>query len=273
MAKTIVISKTKAAEFPKRNMPHAMQDTERYGVWCKVLKRHSIDHTVDVETAEGFQVTRIPVTSSVWATLEDPVLGGRNLPPVGSMVFMFMPTRGIDNAFIFGSCFLPSFDKHTGEFLVDGKEDEELDKTEGGWQRKKDKVTGDLEIIGIDEDDKTLTITIKKSEKKIQLKDWNDNDIVIDENGIAEIIIKQRSIEAEEDVSIKSKKGAMTFKTASIKLVEIGNAINTLGKMGSTLFQTLITMKTVGHPGQHVVSPDDIAKFVQQKATWDQVFK
>jgi hypothetical protein len=107
--------------------------------------------------------------------MEDPILGERNLPPEGSMVFLFMPTGGIDNAFVFGSCFLPSYDKHKEEFLAKGKENEGFAKTEGGWQRKKDKATGDLEITGTDEDEKTLTITIKKSEKKIELTDWSEN--------------------------------------------------------------------------------------------------
>jgi hypothetical protein len=184
MAKSIIITRGKTAVPPKQNLPHAIHDATRYGMWCKVLARYSIDHTVDVETAEGFTVTRIPVASREWVTLDDPTLGERNLPPVSSMVFMFMPTGGIDNAFIMGSCFLPSYDKHVTEFLVEKKEDEEFAKSEGGWQRTFDKATGDLEVVGTDEDDKTLTITIKRSEKKIQITDWNDNDLVVDKNGI-----------------------------------------------------------------------------------------
>jgi hypothetical protein len=183
MARSIIISLGR--ETPQRqNIPRTIRDTNRYGMWCKVLKRYSSDHSVDVETAEGFTVTRIPVASREWVTMDDPVLGERNLPPVNSIVFMFMPTGGIDNAFIFGGCFLPSFDKHVEEFLVEGKEDEELSKKEGNWQRKFDKVTGDLEIIGSDDDNNTLTITIKKSEKKIQITDWNNNNVIADENGI-----------------------------------------------------------------------------------------
>jgi len=182
MGKTIVISRGNKT-IPKQNLYHNPNDPVRFGTWCKVLKRYSDDHTVDVETAEGFRVTRVPVTSREWVTLDDPTLGERNLPPEGAIVFMFMPTGGIDNAFIFGGCFLPSFDKHVSEFLVKGKEDEEFAKTEGNWQRTFDKKTGDIEIIGTDDNDKKLTITIKKSNKKIQITDWNDNDIVIDENG------------------------------------------------------------------------------------------
>jgi hypothetical protein len=129
-------------------------------MWCKVLERYSIDHTVDVETAEGFRVTRVPVTSREWVTLEYPILGERNLPPEGSTVFLFMSTGGIDNAFILGSCFLPYYDKHKKEFLIEEKEDEELIKKEGNWKKAFDKVTGDLEVVRTDDNDNTLTILL-----------------------------------------------------------------------------------------------------------------
>jgi hypothetical protein len=184
MAKMVIFNRGKTQSLPRQNIQRNSTDPYRHGTWCKVLKRYSVDHTVDVETAEGFTVTRVPVSSREWVTVEDPILGERNLPPVSSIVFMFMPTGGIDNAFIMGSCFLPSYDKHVKEFLVEGKEDEGFAKLEGGWQRTFDKVTGDLEVVGTDEDEKTITITIKKSEKKIQITDWNDNDLVVDEKGI-----------------------------------------------------------------------------------------
>jgi hypothetical protein len=96
-----------------------------------------------------------------------------------------MPTGGIDNAFIFGSCFLPSYDKHKEEFLTEGKEDEEFTKKEGNWKKTFDKVTGDCEIVGTNNDDETtLTITVKKSEKSVQIVDWNKNDILINEDGL-----------------------------------------------------------------------------------------
>jgi hypothetical protein len=186
MSKTIIISRGKGTNLPRQNIQrHNPHDPFRYGAWCKVLKRYSIDHTVDVETAEGFRVTRVPVTSREWVTLDDPILGARNLPPEGAIVFLFMPTGGIDNAFIFGSCFLPSYDKHKEEFLIEGKEDEELAKHEGNWKRIFDKITGDCEIVGTNNDDETtLTITVKKSEKSVHIIDWNENDILINEDGV-----------------------------------------------------------------------------------------
>jgi hypothetical protein len=226
MAKSIVITRGRAAEIPKQNMPHAIHDTNRYGMWGKVLERYSIDHTVDIETAEGFRVTRVPVTSREWVTLNDPILGERNLPPKGSMVFLFMPTGGIDNAFIFGGCFLPSFGKHTNEFLVEGKEDEELTRIEGNWGKIFDKITGDMEIVGTDEDDKTLVITIKKSEKRIQLTDWNENDILIDENGIAVTDVNGNKITTDSNgVMIDDASGQ------KIEMASEGITVNTSGKV------------------------------------------
>jgi hypothetical protein len=202
--KNIIINRTKTRNAPAQKTPPKTTDAFRFGVWCKVLKRHSADHTVDVETAEGVRVTNVPVASREWVTVEDPILGERNLPPVNSIVFMFMPTGGIDNAFIFGSCFMPAYDKHVEEFLVEGKEDEGFTKLEGKWRRTFDKKTGDLEIIGADDDDKTLVITVKKSEKKIQITDWNQNDIVIDENGVKTTDVNGNAVTHNKD-GIKSE--------------------------------------------------------------------
>jgi hypothetical protein len=76
----------------------------------------------------------------------------------------------------------------------------------------------------------------------------------------------------EDVIKLVSKK-AVTLKSESSELLEIGNTIATLGAMVDELLQDLISMKTVGSPGQHVVSPDDIAKFTQLKTKWGQVFK
>jgi hypothetical protein len=76
-----------------------------------------------------------------------------------------------------------------------------------------------------------------------------------------------------EDVMKLVSHKAVTLKSDSSELLEIGNMIATLGELGDTLLETIIAMKTVGSPGQHVVSPDDIAKFTQLKIKWGQVFK
>jgi hypothetical protein len=77
---------------------------------------------------------------------------------------------------------------------------------------------------------------------------------------------------SEDAIKLVSKK-AITLKSESSELLEIGNAIATLGAMVDELLQDIIAMKTVGSPGQHVVSPGDIATFTQLKTKWGQVFK
>ncbi len=152
------------------------------GAWGTVNARHSEDHTVDVTLASGFDITRIPVASREWATVDDkekPLLGGRDLPPVGAIVFILMPTGEPETGFVIASLMPPLSPKLKTDFLVKDKEAEALSVIEGGWKKTYDKEKGDLQI----EDDDTFVLIVKKSEKKIDLTDWNGNNLVIDENG------------------------------------------------------------------------------------------
>lgn len=151
-----------------------------YGMWGKVIARHSEDHTVDVLTDRGFEVRRILVASRDWVTESDPPAGGRDLPPEGTYVFMLMPTGQIESAFIIASAIPRTLSIMKNEFLVAGKEEEAFSRVEGGWQKTYDKSKGDTLI----EDKDGFTLTVKKSEKKTTVVDWNDNQATIDENGI-----------------------------------------------------------------------------------------
>jgi len=152
-----------------------------YGMWGKVIARHSDDHTVDVLTDRGFEVRRIPVASRDWVTESDPPAGGRDLPPEDTYVFMLMPTGQIESAFIIASAFPRTLSTMKNEFLAGGKEEESFSRIEGGWQKTYDKSKGDTLI----EDKDGFTLTVKKSEKKTTVVDWNNNQATIDENGIA----------------------------------------------------------------------------------------
>jgi hypothetical protein len=186
MAKRIRIKKTNSlGDTPLQGISVANAAPASFGVWGKVLERHSEDHSVDILTAGGFRFTRVPVASPAWTTLSDPVLGERNLPPKDALAFIFMPDGSVDSAFIPPfSCFMPAFEKHIEVFLSKGKEEEDRAAYEGNWSKKFDKATGDMEIVGTDGGGKTLTITIKKSEKNIRITDWNGNDIVIGKSGM-----------------------------------------------------------------------------------------
>jgi hypothetical protein len=209
-AKTIIIKKNAAAaDIPSQGIYNGNALPMTFGTWGKVIERHSEAHSVDIGTSEGFRITHIPVASHSWVTLSDPVLGERDLPPKDTMVFMFMPTGNVDSAFIppFSS-FIHTFEKHTEVFLQKEEEEEDYAEYEGGWSKKFDKATGDLELVGTDGDEKTLTITIKKSGKKIQITDWNKNDILIDKNGASLTDTKgNKAITNDDGMKAEDKNG------------------------------------------------------------------
>jgi hypothetical protein len=249
MMKTVVLESTKKKAAPKQlDMPRTAQ---YYGTWGRVVARNSKDHSVDLVLSEGYQVTNIPVASKEWVTLKgDSILGERDLPPVESVVFVLMPTGSIESAFVLTSCFLPILDKHTEEFLVEGKESEKYTVLEGKWTKKYDKTSGDMEIVGTDDDGKTLMLSISKSEKKIHICDWNENDVVIDENGI----------------NIKS--ASKTIIESGSKVV-VKNAAQSLAALVGELIDDLVGLQTIGPPPQHTVSPASIAKLNALKTKFD----
>jgi len=83
---------------------------------------------------------------------------------------------------------------------------------------------------------------------------------------------KALKTKSKENVEIVSDK-AMAFKsTSSTDLLEIGNAVATMGEMISDLLQACISFKSVGSPASHT-APDFTAAATEIKAKWDQVFK
>jgi hypothetical protein len=250
MAKTIIIKGSNAAPSAlpgQRGIP--LRVSPIYGIWAMVIKRNSgndkgkktIGNTVDVETSEGYQITNVPVLSKEWVTLEKndkgKFLGERDLPPEKALVFIIMPSGNLDSAFIIGSGFISSFAGHSDEFLVADKELEKLTNTEGNWTKKYDKVTGDLEIVGTDEDDKTLTLTIKKSEKKVQLKDWNDNDILIDEKGTSLTDTKGNKVVTDDSgIKMEDKNGnKSTMNSSGMKAEDKNGNIMEMAAAGTTM--------------------------------------
>jgi hypothetical protein len=218
MAKTVIIRKRAASpDMPSQGIRGGGNAPPMsFGSWGKVIERHSDDHSVDLLTAEGFRFTHISVASRGWVTLSEPVLGERDLPPKDAVVFMFMPTGAIDSAFIPPfSGFIPAFEKHTEVFLQTGKEEEGYAEYEGAWSRKFDKATGDLEVVGTDDDGEALTITIKKSEKTIRITDWNHNDVLIDKNGVSLTDAKGNKAVSDDEGMRAEDKNGNTFTMGS----------------------------------------------------------
>jgi hypothetical protein len=175
-----------------------------YGLWGKVIARHSEDHTVDIRTDRKFVLERVPVASREWITESDPPTGARDLPPEGTYVFMLMPTGQVESGFIIASVFPQTLGAMKADFLKKDKETEAFMRIEGGWQKTYDKSQGNTTI----DDDNGFTLTVKKSEKKVTITDWSGNTITIDENGIFVQDTNENKATADKDgIIIEDKNG------------------------------------------------------------------
>jgi hypothetical protein len=107
----------------------------------------------------------------------------------------------------------------------------------------------------------------------VDLTFGEDADITVtSKSGLAAKFKKMLDLLFEDALKLVSKK-AVTLKSDSGELLEIGNTIATLGALGDEILQAIIVSKTVGSPGQHVLSADDVAAFTQLRTKWGQVFK
>jgi hypothetical protein len=76
----------------------------------------------------------------------------------------------------------------------------------------------------------------------------------------------------EDAMKLVSKK-AVTLKSDSSELLEIGNQIATLGALVSEFLGIVINLDTVGSPANHTTGPMAKPKLIALKAKWEQVFK
>ena len=128
----------------------------RFGAWGIVESVNSDDNTVDVFLDTGRYLNRVPVASKEWVIFgedaeKDFNTGERDLPPVRSRVFVFMPT------FTFSDCFVAPFsgfnnaDRNISEpFLEDEKQKIKERVTPSGWHVTDDYVTGSHKSVSPD---------------------------------------------------------------------------------------------------------------------------
>lgn len=88
----------------KREVIPTEYGKNKSGCWAYVTAIHSDSLTVDVENYNGFKFYYVPVASMEWVN-KDGGSGERNLPPVGSRVFILMPTGTIQGGFVLCSGF------------------------------------------------------------------------------------------------------------------------------------------------------------------------
>lgn len=93
------------SSFEKRNeITPSGFGLKRSGCWAYVTAVHSDSLTVDAENSNGFKFHYVPVASREWVS-KDGGSGERDLPPVGSRVFILMPTGTVQGGFVLCSGF------------------------------------------------------------------------------------------------------------------------------------------------------------------------
>ncbi len=157
-----------------------------FGLWAKVIARHSDDHTVDIMTDRGLKASRIPVASQAWVYTGNGKTGGkRNLPPVDSYVFVLMPEGQLESGFVLCSGFPRRMDQDVKkDFLVAGKESESLGILPGGLTTKYDESSGDLQINTVHGH------TIKLNGSGINVTDYFGNEVQLEATGVTIKTIK-----------------------------------------------------------------------------------
>jgi len=158
----------------------------RVGFWGNVTGIDSTKNRVHVMADIGFEYVGIPVVSHEWVNADDTngiVSGSRNLPPIGSRVFVFTPTKTITGAFVLCSGYATG-DIKTHKIFSDESEKETNNKIKesispSGWNESEDYSTG---IKKLKSKDGNIELTMDPSEA-ITIKGWK-HIIKITENGI-----------------------------------------------------------------------------------------
>ena len=109
-----------------------------------------------------------------------------------------------------------------------------------------------------------------------------DKFIITDGDGMKFIIDaaeKTMTIDNGKGSVVKLEDKKVTIENGTLKLVlnkdklSVNNGAKNLFTVLDTFIQNVSAMKTVGSPAQHIVSPDDVTKFVQDKTNLGMVME
>jgi len=256
----LIINKKAVAPGNSNHITSESPYDKRYGFVGMVTELHPENNTVRVRTPEGRIISNVKVASRVWVTVDDKkkfLSGERDLPPIDTLVLVFMPNGEYSSAVIVGSVF--SNDPLHGDFKDDSEDAKEINEwiENSGWKYTDDKRTG-TRLIQNKPEDPTIKIEIdqeNKGKEKATITIHGNIFTVDKDNGI--------KIETDKAISIKNK---------NTELLEIGNTVSTMGKMISDLLQACAVFKSLGSPASHT-APEFSTAAGQIKAQWDKVFK
>lgn len=196
----LIINKNRLDSHPFENHTYL---ENRIGFWATVTEVNAESNTVRVISDTKQEYDGIPVVSREWVSSNDNyVTGARNLPPVGSWVFVLTPTRTITGSFVLCSGYTRGDSSNHVLFEKD-KEKISAKKTVGGWLLEENYDNGDVKIANNDE---TISLTLENSEEgKITLK-ANETTVTIEKNNVSLNIKGDISLETDENLILKAKK-------------------------------------------------------------------
>jgi hypothetical protein len=273
----LVIHGRKAAAPGRKPLSSSTPYDSRFGFEGMVTELHPENDTVHVRTPEGRIISNVRVASHVWVTIDKDkgyLSGQRRLPPIDTYVLVFMPNGEYSSAIIIASVF--SNDPQHGDFKEDSEDAKEINEgiENSGWKYTEDKRTGTRTLQNKPKDP-TIKIEVDqetKGKEKVKVT-IHENIITVDpDNGIA--------IESDKDYSLTVKgradntaDGELSFKCTRTGLLEIGNAIATLGAMIKKLMEIYRDTGTVGSPYKHRLGPKSTLEIIALLETWVKVFK
>ena len=209
----------------KREVIPTEYGKNKCGCWAYVTAVHSDSLTVDVENYNGFKFYYVPVASMEWVN-KDGGRGERNLPPVGSRVFILMPTGTVQGGFVLCSGFSFNSVKEKEDFKAIN--DDDIEKfnnskkriSNSGWTLEENLENGNIILSNKEQSIALQIINADDSEndtKKQVLLNAFDTSVFIDaENGISITDKNSNSIKFNSDgVSITDKNSNSINTTSS----------------------------------------------------------
>jgi hypothetical protein len=163
---------------------------DRIGFWADVTEVDSTQNKVSVISDTGMKIIGIPVVSNEWVcpkTADKKYLSAsRNLPPIGSRVFVLMPNKTYTSAFVLCSGY-PLGEPKTKTYFADANNKNKLNnerytKTVSGWEIIENYKSGNIDFISKDEDIK-VSLTCEKEGNKNKGINISINGVVLSIEG------------------------------------------------------------------------------------------
>jgi len=242
-----------------------------------VTELHPENNTVHVRTPEGREISNVRVSSNKWVTIDKDkgyLSGKRDLPPIDTYVLVFMPNGEYSSSVIIASGF--SDDPQHADFKEDSDDAKEISDSieNSGWKFTDDKRTG-TRVLQNKPEDPTIKIEVDQENK-------DDEKVTVTIHGNTFTVNKDNGIKIESDknfdLTVKGKAdnvadGEMSFKCTKSGLLEIGNAVATLGALIKEFMEIYKDTDTVGSPGKHRLGPVSTPKIIALLQKWGKVFK